>query len=225
MKTKGKEMDNIPEKFLNPDGTLNSDALMKSYKELEKKIGTMVSIPTDDSDTDVRQKFNRAIGVPETASEYPTHEIYDDEKLREKFLDIGLTCGQVEKIYDIANEFLSPILCEIFSVNSQTNSINELRNYFGGEEKMNDALRAIQTFGERFLPRDAFDSLCATPRGIQSVYKMMQTMEPNVHTEKNSIQNLTDADLRSMMRDPKYWRDNDIEYIRKIENGFKKLYS
>ena len=38
MKTKGKEMDNIPEKFLNPDGTLNSDALMKSYKELEKKL-------------------------------------------------------------------------------------------------------------------------------------------------------------------------------------------
>jgi hypothetical protein len=31
--------------------------------------------------------------------------------------------------------------------------------------------------------------------------------------------------LRNMMRDPKYWRDHDEEYIRKIENGFKKLYS
>ena len=43
--------------------------------------------------------------------------------------------------------------------------------------------------------------------------------------DKNETQNLTDSDLRRMMRDPKYWRDADPEYIRKIENGFKKLYS
>ena len=90
---------------------------------------------------------------------------------------------------------------------------------------MNDALRAINSFGEKFLPRDAFDALCATPQGIQGVYKMMQSMEPNIKTDKNENENLSDSDLRRMMRDPKYWRDNDVEYIRKIENGFKKLYS
>ena len=31
---------------------------------------------------------------------------------------------------------------------------------------------------------------------------------------------LTDEKLR----DPKYWRDRDPEYVRRIENGFKKLY-
>ena len=35
-------MDKIPEKFLNEDGTLNTDALVKSYCELEKKMGRMV---------------------------------------------------------------------------------------------------------------------------------------------------------------------------------------
>jgi hypothetical protein len=30
-------MNNIPEKFQNSDGTLNTDALLKSYSELEKK--------------------------------------------------------------------------------------------------------------------------------------------------------------------------------------------
>ena len=38
-------MENIPEKFLNSDGTLNSESLIKSYVELEKKIGTMVTVP------------------------------------------------------------------------------------------------------------------------------------------------------------------------------------
>ena len=83
----------------------------------------------------------------------------------------------------------------------------------------------FNSFGERFLPRDAYDALCATPRGIQSIYRMMQSMEPDVPTDKNKSETLTDSDLRRMMRDPKYWRDNDTEYIRKIENGFKKLYS
>ena len=74
MKTKEKKMDNIPEKFLNSDGTLNTDALLKSYTELEKKIGTMISVPTDQDDDTTRKKFNRAIGVPESASQYPTNE-------------------------------------------------------------------------------------------------------------------------------------------------------
>ena len=218
-------MDNIPEKFLSSDGTLNTDALIKSYNELEKKMGTMISIPNENSDENTRRKFNRAIGVPENASEYPTHELYDDENLRNKFFEIGLTKTQVEKIYDIANEFLSPVISDLYSVQNETSAINELKNFFGGDAKMKDALIAINSFGEKFLPHDAFDALCSTSQGIQSVYKMMQSMEPNVYTEKNDTQNLTDSDLRRMMRDPKYWRDNDSEYIRKRENGFKKLYS
>lgn len=218
-------MDKVPEKFLNKDGSLNTDALMRSYSELEKKIGCMISIPTDDSDTESRQKFNRAIGVPESASEYPTNEYYDDENLRQKFFEIGLTSTQVSKIYEIANEFLSPIISDLFSVQSESDAINQLQNYFGSHEKMKDALTAINMFGEKYLPRDAFNELCTTPQGIQSIYRMMQSMEPNVHTENSGTESLTDSDLRRMMRDPKYWRDNDAEYIRKIENGFKKLYS
>ncbi len=218
-------MDNIPEKFRNNDGTLNTESLMRSYNELEKKIGTMVSIPNENSDAVSRQKFNRAIGVPDSASEYPIHELYDDENLRQKFFEIGLTKNQVEKIYDIANEFLSPVISDLFSVRDESTAMNELKSFFGGDEKMLDNLRAINTFGERFLPRDAFDALCATPQGIQSMYKMMQSMEPTIKTDKNENENLSDSDLRRMMRDPKYWRDGDMEYIRKIENGFKKLYS
>lgn len=218
-------MEKIPEKFLNEDGTLNADALMKSYRELEKKMGGMISVPAADADDATRARFNHAIGVPDNADDYPRNDIFDDDAVRKKFHDIGLTSTQVEKIYSIAEEFLSPVLSELFQMQNETNAISELRNFFGGTEKMNDALRAINAFGEKFLPADAFDALCATPQGIQGVYKMMQSMEPGVKTDKNTIENLSDDDLRRMMRDPKYWRDADPEYVRKIENGFKKLYS
>ena len=101
----------------------------------------------------------------------------------------------------------------------------ELEKFFGSREKMQDALQEINTFGNKFLPADAFDALCSTPQGIQGVYRMMQSMEPSIETSNNETKNLTDSDLRRMMRDPKYWRDGDAEYIRKIENGFRKLYS
>ena len=218
-------MDKVPEKFLNEDGTLNADALMKSYSELERKIGTMITVPTDGCDESVRARFNRAIGVPETSDEYPTNEIFDDENLKNKFHEIGLTSTQVEKIYDIANEFLAPVISDLYNTQNEKDALAELKNFFGGTEKMNDALRAVDAFGKKFLPADAFDELCSSPQGIQGIYRMMQSMEPNVETEKNEIKNLTDSDLRRMMRDPKYWRDGDAEYIRKIENGFKKLYS
>lgn len=218
-------MEKIPEKFLNEDGTINTQSLLKSYSELEKKIGTMVSIPSDDSDDVTRAKFNRAIGVPEKADEYPIDPMFDDEDLRNKFFEIGLTKSQVEKIYKIAEDYLSPIISDLFNVQNETNAIIELKNFFGDEEKMKEAMIAIKSFGEKYLPKDAFDALCATPQGIQSVYKMMQSMEPNVETEKTSSENLTDNELRRMMQDPKYWREQDPEYVRKIENGFKKLYS
>lgn len=219
------EMNNIPEKFLNEDGTLNADALVKSYSELEKKMGSMVSVPGEDADLDVREKFNNAIGVPSDSKEYPKNVLFDDESVRNKFHEIGLTVTQVEQIYNIAEDFLSPVLTEIFQTQHEASAVAELKKFFGDESKMIDALKEINTFGEKFLPKEAFDALCATPQGIQSIYKMMQSMEPDVTTEKNAVGNLSDDDLRRMMRDPKYWREKDPEYVRKIETGFKKLYS
>ena len=148
-----------------------------------------------------------------------TNEMFDDENVRQEFHKIGLTKKQVEKIYDIAQKFLLPVVDEIFSVEKESNAMSELKKFFGDDKKMHDAFIAIKSFGERFLPADAFNELCATPQGIQGVYKMMQSMEPSVQTDSS------DDDLRRMMRDPKYWRDHDAEYVRKIENGFKKLYS
>ena len=218
-------MEKVPEKFLNEDGTLNSEALIKSYNELEKKIGGMITVPDEKSDESVKNRFMRAIGVPESPDKYPHNELFDDENVRKEFHKIGLTNSQVEKIYNIAQQFLSPIISEIFATQQEADAISKLKNFFGGEEKMHDAFVAIKSFGERFLPVDAFNELCSTPQGIQGVYKMMQSMEPHVETEGNAPEKLSESDLRNMMRDPKYWRDHDAEYIRKIENGFKKLYS
>lgn len=215
----------IPEKFQNQDGTLNSDALLKSYSELEKKIGTMVSVPADGADIDAREKFNRALGVPADISEYPGHPMFDiDDSIRGRFMDAGLNKAQVEKIYAIADEYLRPALSEIFQTRYESDALKELGQFFGGEEKMLAAMSAIETFGEKFLPAETYQSLCSSPAGVRSIYSMMQTMEPGVATGGQPAEPLSDKDLRDMMKDPKYWRDHDAEFVRKIESGFRKLY-
>ena len=83
----------------------------------------MISVPTDDADVTTREKFMHAIGVPKAASEYPLNPLFDDETIREKFFDAGLTTKQVEKIYSIAEEFLFPTLSEIFSLRHESESI------------------------------------------------------------------------------------------------------
>jgi hypothetical protein len=215
----------IPKKFQNEDGTLNADAVIKSYAELEKKIGTMVSVPGEDADAAAREKFMRATGVPDNAGEYPTHPLLDDESIREKFKEAGMSKRQVEKIYEMADEFLRPAISELMAKKYEDESLAELKSFFGGDEKMRETLSAIETFGEKFLPEDTYLSLCSTPAGIRSIHAMMQSMEPQIATGKNSHEDLSDAALREMMKDPKYWRDRDAEYVRKIENGFKKLYA
>lgn len=40
----------------------------------------------------------------------------------------------------------------------------------------------------------------------------------------NSSINLTEKDLRTAMRDPRYWKFKDTKYIKMITNIFSKLY-
>ena len=112
-------MEQIPEKFLDDKGELNTSALIKSYRELEKKIGGMISVPNEYSDDNVKQKFNHAIGVPDSADEYPKNDLFDDESVRQKFFEVGLTNKQVEKIYEIAQDFLQPTLNNLFELQTQ----------------------------------------------------------------------------------------------------------
>jgi hypothetical protein len=220
------ENNNIPDKFKNDDGTLNTESLLKSYSELEKKIGTMINIPTPESDQSIRDKFNTAIGIPACADEYPDDPMFTDAKeIKEKFLEIGLSKKQAEQIYKLASEFLNPVMGNIMSMDYENKSIRELESFFGGNEKLRASLSEINNYAEKNLPPDVYETLTSSVDGIKAIYKMMQSSEPQISVSGANNTKLNDSELRQMMKDPKYWRDHDDEFIRKIESGFKKLYA
>jgi hypothetical protein len=216
---------NLPEKFQNKDGTLNGESLLKSYAELEKKIGSMISVPSDDSDDEARQKFNRAIGVPDSPDGYPDDPMFSDmPDVKEKFREIGLTKKQAESICKMASELLSPALNEIISHGRESREMAELAQFFGDASKMRAALAEISEYAERNLSFEAREALESSADGIKAIYGMMKTKEPSVAANGADDGPPDDGALRQMMRDPRYWRDRDPEFVRKIESGFKKLY-
>ncbi|MDR0319125.1 MAG: hypothetical protein LBH81_00075 [Rickettsiales bacterium] len=202
------ENQNIPEKFKTKDGGVNIDAVLKSYAELERKLGSAPVAPKD-------------------ASEYPAPGFGDaeDDSIRRKFLDMGLTCAQAEKICQAADELIRPLLEDMASSRDDARELAELEKFFGGADKVAPALVEIEAFGKKYLPAEAFESLCGTHQGICGLYRMMKSEEPGISTSRNRSDNLSESDLKNLMRDPKYWRDHDAEFVRMIESGFKKLFS
>jgi hypothetical protein len=55
---------------------------------------------------------------------------------------------------------------------------------------------------------------------------MMQASEPELLAgAAEPAPELTEAALAEMMRDPRYWRQRDPEFVARVTAGFKRLYT
>ncbi|MDR2685588.1 MAG: hypothetical protein LBB23_02325 [Rickettsiales bacterium] len=201
------EQTNIPDKFKTKTGEPNIEAILKSYSELEKKLSSLPIAPRDASEYD-------APGFGE-----------DDDKVRARFVEIGLTKKQADEVCRLADDLLTPAVQDLYDKQTEAAELSALEKFFGSRDAMHGALAEIEAFGAKYLPAEAFESLCSSHQGIESLYKMMQSAEPKIAAEKNSASDLSESDLRRLMKDPKYWRDHDAEFVRTIDTGFKKLFS
>lgn len=75
------------------------------------------------------------------------------------------------------------------------------------------------------------DLLGGSAAGVQLLHAMASgTLKPAVSgnlpgaADMGGAAALTEEDLRSMVADPKYWKDKDPAFIKKVNEGFKRLY-
>lgn len=201
----------IPEKFKDPStGELKVDSLLTSYSELEKRL-------------------SRAPAPPKSPDDYCidcNHGFFDvDKDLNKKLHEKGFTNEQVQVVYDLAAERLVPLVVQMAAEYNAEREIQKLVEHFGGEEKWREISRQLLAFGQKTMPADALDAMTSSYEGVMALYRMMKGEEPGLPRGgelKGSSQN--ELDLQSMMRDPKYWRDQDPSFIAKVTEGFQKLY-
>lgn len=220
--------DNIPAKFWDTEGQeIRVDALLNSYLALEKRLSKMVPLPENDDD---KKRLQKLLGCPECADDYQVtlkNDFVDiDPELNTRLHAKGFTNDQVQEIYDLATEKLVPMILEMAAEFQADRELERLVKEFGGAEKWNLVSSQLQEFGKKNLPPSAYEGLCCSYDGVMALYNMMKTgaKSPIAKDDGGSFEALDETGLRSMMQNPKYWRDRDPAFIAKVSEGFQRIY-
>lgn len=221
----------VPEKFRDPDtGALRTEALINSYLALEKKLSTMIKRPETEED---RRDMMRCLGCPETPEEYDikleNSLLESDPEVNQRLHARGLTADQVQEVYDLASEKLVPMILELAGEFQADREVERLKAAFGGEEQWREMSRQLLAFGKKNLSPEVLDNLSSSFEGVMALHRMMKGGEPAMASlsggEDGGGYDLTEQELQTMMRDPRYWRDRDPAYITRVTKGFSRLYS
>jgi hypothetical protein len=203
----------LPERFLDDvSGTVRTDALIEAYLDLERQLEQHP--PRD---------------VPDTADDYAIALQGDlftvDPDLNRKLHAAGFDQNQAQLVYDLAAQHLLPMVAEVASAYEAESQIERLKHEFGGEKAWRETARQIAVWGRSNLAADVYDVLAASREGVLAMHKMMAGVEPPLLGKSDPENALpTEAELKDMMRDPRYWREQDRTFVEKVRDGFRQIY-
>lgn len=220
--------EDVPEKFWDAEaGAVRVDALLKSYRELERRLSQRIAPPSDDAPEDERIRFRRAIGVPDGPDGYeiaPKHELCcADDDINRRLHEAGFSKAQAQLVYDLAAERLLPLIAEAAGQFESERQIETLRDHFGGEERFRRIAAQITAWGRSNLPAPVMEALSTTAEGVIALHRMMEGKEPGLARRGEEPAAADEGELRAMMRDPRYWRTREPEFVRRVTDGFRRM--
>jgi hypothetical protein len=220
----------VPEKFWNAEtGAIRTEALLKSYLELERKLGKSGATPAEGAGSDDPTGGLRALGVPDSPEQYQIESrhalVEPDPGINAQLHEAGFTERQAQLVYDLAADHLLPVLDQALGEFEAMREAERLASRFGGETAWRATARQIRTWGQANLAQDVFETLASSYDGVLAIHQMMQAREPTVLNEAGGPRsNPDEAELTRMMRDPRYWRDRDPAFVAQVTDGFQRLY-
>ena len=207
----------LPEKYN------TGEDLAKAYKELESKLGT--------KEEDIRSKIIEEIQTeafserPESAGDYQLPDIVNEEMA----VDNELLKWWADHSYENG-----------FSQDEFNKGIEMYAQAIGGQEpdheaeaaklgdNANDRIQAASMFANKFFPAEAIpavERMCESHEGILALEAVMEAMKDGSFTaETQPSAGQSEADLREMMNDPRYYKDRDPHFVKQVTEGFQALY-
>lgn len=222
--------DDVPEKFWDSEaGAIRTEALLRSYRELEKRLSRSVPRPDGEDDAEGVGRLLSLLGRPETAEAYeitaPHPLVVPDPDLNEVLHSAGFTQRQAQLVYDLAAERLLPVIDEAAAELESTRQLDRLQQYFGGPESWRTTSAQIRAYAEANLPEELQAALSSSYEGILALHEMMRKAEPDIVGQAGSGQaTVTEDSLRELIRDPRYWRDRDPAIVQRVTAGYRNLY-
>lgn len=240
----------IPEKFKDKDGNINVEALLKSYKELEKTKGntqepTKETSNNDTPNTETQDKPNNdkpslKIESVEDAIKIAHDKGIDFTKLDLEFAKNGSLSDETFKMLeekgitkDVVNSFLEGQQAKATIIR------NEILASVGGEDEYNKMVKwAINDLKPEEIA--AYNHAMSTNNkgfidlavnGLKAKYVAANGQAPNLvsgrspsTSETNSASFNSQAEMINAMKDPRYINDPSFraEVLAKIQKGFGK---
>lgn len=209
----------LPEKYKSPED------LAKAYKELESKLGK--------KDEDLRAQIEKEIqeqayaNRPADKGDYQLPDIVDESLA----VDNELLNWWAEHAYESGlsqDEFAKGIEIYAQTMMASQPDLESEKAKLG--DNAGARIQSASMFASNFFPKEAMpaiERMCETHEGILAIEAVMEAVRDNGYTEPAATPSgMDEASLREMMKDDRYWnpRDRDPAFIRKVEEGFKKLY-
>lgn len=220
----------VPEKFWDSDaGQIRTDALLRSYIELERRLGRSVPKPESEDDVEGLNRLLGLLGRPDTPEAYeiaaPHPLIEPDLELNKKLHEAGFTQRQAQLVYELAAEHLLPVVDEAAAELAAARQIDRLEQRFGGADAWRKTAAQIKAFAEANLPEELHTAMAGSYEGVLALHDMMRKSEPEIVGKAGSGQiGLSEESLRELVRDPRYWRDRDPEIVQRVTEGYRNLY-
>ncbi len=220
----------VPDKFWDAEaGNIRTDALLQSYLELERRLGRSLPKPENEGDAAGMGRLWDALGRPKAPDQYalksPHPLIEPDPVLNQRLHEAGFTQHQAQLVYDLAAEHILPIVGEASAELEATRELDRLRDHFGGEQAWRATAGQIRAYAEANLPEEVRKALSTSFEGVVTLHQMMRKAEPDIVGVAGSGQmGTTEESLREMIRDPRYWRDRDPSYVRRVTEGYRNLF-
>jgi len=207
----------LPEKYN------TGEDLAKAYKELESKLGT--------KEEDIRSKIIEEIQTeafserPESAGDYQLPDIVNEEMA----VDNELLKWWADHSYENGfsqEEFNKGIEMYAQAIGGQEPDLDAEAAKLG--DNANDRIQAASMFANKFFPEQAIpavERMCESHEGILALEAVMEAMKDGSFTaETQPSAGQSEADLREMMNDPRYYKDRDPHFVKQVTEGFQALY-
>jgi hypothetical protein len=214
-----------PDKFYDPDVGVRSEVMAKSFGELEVKLREGKAAFQKELDDE------RAANVPEnyeiTLPEFEEGTVPDDVEITLKPDDpIAVWFMETAKEEGMSQETFTKyvhgyIKHEIANLPNVAEEMKKLGDYAV------DRVQKVNTWLEKSLTDEHMLSLkpmLASAASVEALELLMKGHKPG-DFDGETGQVLTYEELQTMQRDPRYWQTKDPAYIKKVQEGFQRLYN
>lgn len=209
----------LPEKFK------SAEDLASAYGSLESKIGQ--------KEEDLRANFLKEIEEqayadrPAEIGDYILPEGLDEELAANNELLDWWANTAFENGYG-QDEFKKGIEMYMSAINSDVPDFETELKRLG--DNANARTEAVSLFANQFFPEEqlgAIERMCETADGVLALETIMESMrDGGPSSSGSSIGQINEAQLQQMMLDDRYHNPSkrDKDFVRQVEQGFKKLY-